>query len=163
MLFHALVGMALFPVLGLTVLPFLAGERSPYYNGAARGAIVDLSLDTTSVEILRAFIEEMKARDPAFTGSAAIPELLLKNSDKGREMLREEFVRRAAEEDPNVGYFANETVKPWAAADAPAAAKFGTTVPESMMPMVFHTVAEVWCAKDGSAAVQWAAALPAAQ
>jgi gluconokinase len=42
---------------GLTVLPFLAGERSPYYNGAARGAIVGLSLDTTTPEVLRAFIE----------------------------------------------------------------------------------------------------------
>lgn len=42
---------------GLTVLPFLAGERSPYYNGAARGAIVGLSLDTTVPEMLRAFIE----------------------------------------------------------------------------------------------------------
>jgi gluconokinase len=39
------------------VLPFLAGERSPYYNGAARGAIVGLSLDTTAAEILRALIE----------------------------------------------------------------------------------------------------------
>jgi gluconokinase len=42
---------------GLTVLPFLAGERSPYYNGAARGAVVGLSLDTTVPEILRAFTE----------------------------------------------------------------------------------------------------------
>lgn len=42
---------------GLTVLPFLAGERSPYYNGAARGAVVGLTLDTTTPELLRAFTE----------------------------------------------------------------------------------------------------------
>jgi gluconokinase len=42
---------------GLTVLPFLAGERSPNYNGAARGAVTGLSLDTTPAEVLRAFIE----------------------------------------------------------------------------------------------------------
>lgn len=42
---------------GLTVLPFLAGERSPYYNGAARGAVIGLALDTTTPELLRAFTE----------------------------------------------------------------------------------------------------------
>jgi gluconokinase len=47
---------------GLTVLPFLAGERSPGYNAGARGAITGLSLDTTAAEIARAFLEAMTYR-----------------------------------------------------------------------------------------------------
>ena len=47
---------------GLTVLPFLAGERSPGYNAGARGAIVGLHLDTTAPEIARAFLEAMTYR-----------------------------------------------------------------------------------------------------
>lgn len=47
---------------GLTVLPFLAGERSPNYNAAARGAITGLRLDTTAPEIARAFLEAMTYR-----------------------------------------------------------------------------------------------------
>jgi gluconokinase len=38
-------------VADLTVLPFLAGERSLGWNGRARGAITGLSLDTTATEI----------------------------------------------------------------------------------------------------------------
>jgi gluconokinase len=47
---------------GLTVLPFLAGERSPGYNAGARGAVTGLHLDTTAPEIARAFLEAMTYR-----------------------------------------------------------------------------------------------------
>ncbi|MGI8688037.1 MAG: gluconokinase [Thermomicrobiales bacterium] len=47
---------------GLTVLPFLAGERSPNYNARARGAITGLRLDTTAPEIARAFLEAISYR-----------------------------------------------------------------------------------------------------
>lgn len=47
---------------GLTVLPFLAGERSPNYNAAARGAVTGLRLGTTAPEIARAFLESMTYR-----------------------------------------------------------------------------------------------------
>ncbi|HZR97675.1 MAG TPA: gluconokinase [Chloroflexota bacterium] len=42
---------------GLTVLPFLAGERSPGWAPVARGAIVGLTLATQPVDILRAGLE----------------------------------------------------------------------------------------------------------
>jgi gluconokinase len=38
----------------LTVLPFLAGERSPGWNGRARGAITGISLDTSAMAIAAA-------------------------------------------------------------------------------------------------------------
>lgn len=44
---------------GLTVLPFLTGERSPGWNGAARAAITGLSLNTQPVDILRAGLESV--------------------------------------------------------------------------------------------------------
>ncbi|MDQ2784144.1 MAG: gluconokinase [Chloroflexota bacterium] len=47
---------------GLTVLPFLAGERSPNYNARARAAIIGLGLDTTAPEIARAFLEAISYR-----------------------------------------------------------------------------------------------------
>lgn len=47
---------------GLTVLPFLAGERSPGWNDAARAAIVGLSLDTTPLAIARAGLEAVAYR-----------------------------------------------------------------------------------------------------
>jgi gluconokinase len=47
---------------GLTVLPFLAGERSPGYNAGARGAVAGMHLDTTAPEIARAFLEAMTYR-----------------------------------------------------------------------------------------------------
>ncbi|MCZ7567840.1 MAG: gluconokinase [Ardenticatenaceae bacterium] len=47
---------------GLTVLPFLAGERSPGWNDAARAAIVGLSLDTTPKAITRAGLEAVAYR-----------------------------------------------------------------------------------------------------
>jgi gluconokinase len=42
---------------GLTVLPFLDGERSPDYRADARGAITGLSLATTPIQIVRAHME----------------------------------------------------------------------------------------------------------
>ncbi len=47
---------------GLTVLPFLAGERSPLWDARARFAVVGAGLDTTSVEILRACLEAVSLR-----------------------------------------------------------------------------------------------------
>jgi len=47
---------------GLTVLPFLAGERSPGWAGEARGAVVGLSLNTTRLELMRAGIEAVAHR-----------------------------------------------------------------------------------------------------
>jgi len=47
---------------GLTLLPFLAGERSPGWNGRARAAITGLSLDTTPIEILQAALESVALR-----------------------------------------------------------------------------------------------------
>ena len=47
---------------GLTVLPFLAGERSPGWAGYARGTIHGLSLATTPVDILRAGLEAVAYR-----------------------------------------------------------------------------------------------------
>jgi gluconokinase len=42
---------------GLGVLPFLAGERTPYWRGDLRGAITGLSYSTESFDILRAALE----------------------------------------------------------------------------------------------------------
>lgn len=47
---------------GLTVLPFLGGERSPGYAAQATGAIVGLRLATRPVEILRAGLEAVAYR-----------------------------------------------------------------------------------------------------
>lgn len=47
---------------GLTVLPFLAGERSPEWNSAARAAFVGIGLDTDGVEIVRASLEAVAYR-----------------------------------------------------------------------------------------------------
>ena len=47
---------------GLTVLPFLAGERSPLWNADARFALEGASLDTTPTEILRACLEASALR-----------------------------------------------------------------------------------------------------
>lgn len=47
---------------GLTVLPFLAGERSPGWRGDARAALVGLSWNTRPVEILRAGLEAVACR-----------------------------------------------------------------------------------------------------
>ncbi len=47
---------------GLTVLPFLAGERSTGWNPHARAAIVGLSLHTKPLDILRAGLEAVAYR-----------------------------------------------------------------------------------------------------
>jgi len=47
---------------GLTVLPFLAGERSPGWAGDVRAVISGLSLSTTPLEILRAELEAIALR-----------------------------------------------------------------------------------------------------
>ncbi|MFN3650798.1 MAG: gluconokinase [Armatimonadota bacterium] len=47
---------------GLTVLPFLAGERCPGWRGDARAAIVGLSWSTRPEEILRAGLEAVAYR-----------------------------------------------------------------------------------------------------
>jgi gluconokinase len=47
---------------GLTVLPFLLGERSPEWADHARGAIVGLTLQTTPLQILRACLEAVACR-----------------------------------------------------------------------------------------------------
>lgn len=46
----------------LTVLPFLAGERSPGWAGAARASIIGLSSSTTATDILRAALEAVSYR-----------------------------------------------------------------------------------------------------
>ncbi len=47
---------------GLTVLPFLAGERSPGYAAHARGAVLGLTLATSPLEIVRAGMEAIALR-----------------------------------------------------------------------------------------------------
>jgi gluconokinase len=47
---------------GLTVLPFLSGERSPYWRSDLRAMITGLSLSTTPVEILQAMLESVALR-----------------------------------------------------------------------------------------------------
>jgi gluconokinase len=47
---------------GLTILPFLAGERAPGWAGHARGIVHGLSFATTSLDILRAGLEAVAYR-----------------------------------------------------------------------------------------------------
>jgi gluconokinase len=47
---------------GLTVLPFLAGERSPGWRGQRRATITGLSLDTTAIEVVHAALEAVALR-----------------------------------------------------------------------------------------------------
>ncbi len=47
---------------GLTVLPFLTGERAPNWNADARGVIAGISLKTQPIEILRAGLESIAYR-----------------------------------------------------------------------------------------------------
>src|SRR5690349_2258288 len=47
---------------GLTMLPFLAGERSPGWAGDVRATITGLGLHTTPLEILRASLESVAYR-----------------------------------------------------------------------------------------------------
>ncbi|HEX9820386.1 MAG TPA: gluconokinase [Methylomirabilota bacterium] len=47
---------------GLTVLPFLAGERAPGWRGGRRAAITGLSLDTTALDVVQAALEAVALR-----------------------------------------------------------------------------------------------------
>jgi len=47
---------------GLTLLPFLAGERSPGWAPVARGAVVGLTLATQPIDLLRAGLEAVALR-----------------------------------------------------------------------------------------------------
>lgn len=47
---------------GLTVLPFLAGERSPGWHAEARAAVAGISLHTRPIELLRAGMEAVACR-----------------------------------------------------------------------------------------------------
>ena len=47
---------------GLTFLPLLGGERSPGWDGRARGAIAGLSFETTAAQILQAALEGVALR-----------------------------------------------------------------------------------------------------
>jgi len=47
---------------GLTVLPFLAGERAPGWRADRRAVIAGLSLDTTALEIVHAALEAVALR-----------------------------------------------------------------------------------------------------
>jgi gluconokinase len=47
---------------GLTVLPFLAGERAPGWRPGRRGVIAGLTLDTTAVDIAQAALESVALR-----------------------------------------------------------------------------------------------------
>jgi gluconokinase len=47
---------------GLTVLPFLAGERSPGWRGDRRALVAGLSLDTTAEDIVHAALEAVALR-----------------------------------------------------------------------------------------------------
>jgi gluconokinase len=47
---------------GLTVLPYLAGERSPYWRPELRATINGMSLSTTPTDILQACLESVSLR-----------------------------------------------------------------------------------------------------
>ncbi len=47
---------------GLTVLPFLSGERSPGWAGHARGAFQGVTVGTTALDLLRAILEAVALR-----------------------------------------------------------------------------------------------------
>jgi gluconokinase len=47
---------------GLLLLPFFAGERSPYWRSDLRAAITGLSLSTRAIDILRASLESVALR-----------------------------------------------------------------------------------------------------
>jgi gluconokinase len=47
---------------GLTLLPFLAGERAPGWRGDRRAAIAGLSLDTTALDLVHAAMEAVALR-----------------------------------------------------------------------------------------------------
>jgi gluconokinase len=47
---------------GLTILPFLAGERAPGWRGDRRGFLAGLSLNTGALEIVQAALEAVALR-----------------------------------------------------------------------------------------------------
>jgi len=47
---------------GLTVLPFLAGERAPGWRADRRATVTGLSLDTTALDVLQAALEAVALR-----------------------------------------------------------------------------------------------------
>jgi len=47
---------------GLTVLPYLAGERSPYWRPDLRASIAGLSLSSSAVDVLQACLESVSLR-----------------------------------------------------------------------------------------------------
>jgi gluconokinase len=47
---------------GLTVLPYLSGERSPYWRPDLRGSIAGISLSTSAIDILQACLESVSLR-----------------------------------------------------------------------------------------------------
>jgi gluconokinase len=61
---------------GLTVLPFIAGERGPGYAAHARAAILGLTQSTTPVEIVRAGLEAVALRFALMYGivTSVLPE-----------------------------------------------------------------------------------------
>jgi gluconokinase len=61
---------------GLTVLPFLSGERSTGWVAEARAVITGMSLDTTALEIMRAGLEAVAYR------FAAIHELIVQGIEE---------------------------------------------------------------------------------
>jgi gluconokinase len=47
---------------GLTVLPFIAGERAPGWRGGRKAAVAGITLDTTAIEIVQATLEAVALR-----------------------------------------------------------------------------------------------------
>jgi len=66
---------------GLTLLPFLAGERCPGWRGEARAAVVGLSWSSSPVEIVRAGLEAVAYR------FALIHELLRPTAAPGHQVI----------------------------------------------------------------------------
>jgi gluconokinase len=64
---------------GLTVLPFLAGERSPGWAGDVRATITGLGLNTTPIEILQAGMEAV-----AYRFALIFESLAASNADSAR-------------------------------------------------------------------------------
>lgn len=64
---------------GLTVLPFLAGERAPNWNADARASIIGLNLNTRPIEILRAGMEGVAYR-------LGLVYDLLRDADRARQV-----------------------------------------------------------------------------
>ncbi len=56
---------------GLTVLPFLAGERAPGWNPRAQAVFMGMTLDTTPADIVRAGLEAVALRCAAVAGRLA--------------------------------------------------------------------------------------------